>query len=39
VYPQGTPLANLSVSLLEKFGVNVEQFGDSTGQLPMLSDV
>ena len=39
VYPQGTPLANLSLSLLEKFGVRVETFGDSTGHLPLLSGV
>ncbi len=39
VYPDGTPLANLSLSLMEKFGVNVETFGDSTGQLPLLSGV
>ena len=39
VYPQGTPLANLSMTLLDKFGVNVEQFGDSTGYLPLLSGV
>ena len=39
VYPKGTPLANLSLSLLAKFGVNVESFGDSTGQLPLLSGV
>ena len=37
VYPKGTPLANLSVGLLDKFGVNVETFGDSTGHLPLLS--
>ena len=39
VYPNGTPLANLSLSLMEKFGVNVEKFGDSTGHLPLLSGV
>ena len=39
VYPKGTPLANLSMTLLDKFGVNVEQFGDSTGHLPVLSGV
>ena len=39
VYPKGTPLANLSMTLLDKFGVNVEQFGDSTGHLPLLSGV
>ncbi|MBQ01023.1 MAG: hypothetical protein CL477_10105 [Acidobacteria bacterium] len=39
VYPKGTPLANLSLSLMDKFGVQVERFGDSTGQLPLLSGV
>src|SRR5207245_9682305 len=28
-YQKGTPLANLSLSLMEEFGVNVEKFGDS----------
>ena len=37
VYPKGTPLANLSLSLLDKFGVRVETFGDSTGRLELLS--
>jgi hypothetical protein len=36
-YPKGTPLANLSLSLMDKFGVNVEKFGDSTGELDLLS--
>jgi len=36
-YPKGTPLANLSVSLMDKFGVDVERFGDSTGRLDLLS--
>jgi hypothetical protein len=39
VYPKGTPLANLSLSLMDKFGVNVESFGDSTGKLDLLSGV
>ena len=39
VYPKGTPLANLSLSLMAKFGVREEQFGDSTGRLPLLSGV
>jgi hypothetical protein len=39
VYPKGTPLANLSLTLMEKFGVNVERFGDSTGRLDLLSGV
>ena len=38
-YPKGTPLANLSLSLMDKFGVNVEKFGDSTGELDLLSGV
>lgn len=32
-HPKGTPLANLQLSLLDKMGVRVEQFGDSTGVL------
>ena len=36
-YPQGTPLANLYMTILEKMGVSVEQFGDSTGNLKHLS--
>ena len=35
-YPQGTPLANLHVTLLDKLGVHVDKFGDSTGQLESL---
>jgi hypothetical protein len=38
-YPKGTPLANLSLSLLEKLGVATETFGDSTGRLDLLSGV
>ncbi len=38
-YPKGTPLANLSLSLMAKFGVPAESFGDSTGELDLLSDV
>ena len=38
-YPKGTPLANLSLSLLDKFGVQMDSFGDSTGHLPLLSGV
>jgi hypothetical protein len=38
-YPKGTPLANLSLSLLLKFGVAAERFGDSTGKVELLSDV
>ncbi len=38
-YPKGTPLANLHRTLLSKMGVAVERFGDSTGELPLLSNV
>ncbi len=36
-YKQGTPLANLHVTLLERLGINVEKFGDSNGKLTNLS--
>ncbi len=36
-YPADTPLANLHVTILEKLGVPVEAFGDSTGQLDRLT--
>jgi Protein of unknown function (DUF1552) len=39
VFPKGTPLANLSLSLMDKFAVNVEKFGDSTSKLDLLSGV
>jgi hypothetical protein len=32
-YPEKTPVANLYLSLLDKVGCPVEQFGDSTGML------
>ena len=38
-YPEDTPLANLHVTILEKLGVEVEGFGDSTGPLNRLTDV
>lgn len=34
-----TPIANLFVSMLDKMGVPVESFGDSTGRLAELSDL
>ena len=36
-YPQGTPLANLHMTVLEMLGTPVESFGDSTGNLKRLS--
>jgi hypothetical protein len=38
-YPKGTPLANLQLTLMMKFGVPAESFGDSTGKLDLLSGV
>ena len=38
-YGDGTPLANLYVSLLNKVGVPIERIGDSTGELTELSDL
>ena len=38
-FPKGTPLANLHVTILEKLGVSVEKFGDSTGKLDRLTGV
>jgi hypothetical protein len=32
-YSKGTPLANLHLTLLDKFGVQVDHIGDSTGKL------
>ena len=37
-YPQGTPLANLHLTLMDKLGVRLEKFGDSTGKLDNLGD-
>jgi hypothetical protein len=38
-YKAGTPLANLQLSLLDKVGVRVDQFGDSTGKLDLLAEI
>lgn len=38
-YPKDTPLNNLLLSMLDKAGVTAEKLGDSTGELPRLSDV
>jgi len=35
--PDGTPLTNLHVTLLDKMGVPAEKLGDSTGQFTELS--
>jgi hypothetical protein len=37
-YPTLTPMANLHLSLLDKVGVKLDRFGDSTGRLDELSE-
>jgi hypothetical protein len=32
-YPRGTPLANLMVGVMDRYGVDVEKFGDSTAEI------
>ncbi len=34
-HPEGTPIANLYVAILDKMGVPVDEFGDSTGLLDL----
>jgi hypothetical protein len=36
-YPEGTPLTNLYMSILDQAGVPVEQIGDSTGKVDLLA--
>lgn len=36
VYPEGTPLTNLHVTLLDKVGVPIDKLGDSTGKFNEL---
>jgi hypothetical protein len=38
-FPKGTPVTNLHLTVLDKLGVPVDDFGDSTGRLQQLSDV
>ena len=38
-YAEGTPLANLQLNILERLGLPVEKFGDSSGRLSRLSGV
>ncbi len=39
IYPDQTPLTNLHVTLLDKIGVPVDRFGDSTGTFKELSEL
>ena len=34
-YPEGTPLANLHLSLLDKLGVPADSLGHANGKLPL----
>ena len=36
-HPEGTPIANLYVALLDRLGVRVDSFGDSTGTVETLT--
>jgi hypothetical protein len=36
-YPKDTPMTNLYLTLLDKLGIAVENFGDSTGRLELLT--
>ncbi|MBI3895041.1 MAG: DUF1552 domain-containing protein [Acidobacteria bacterium] len=36
-YPKGTPMTNLYLTLLDKLGIPVENFGDSTGKVELIS--
>ena len=36
-YPNGTPLNNLFLTMLDKAGVQVDSMGDSTGKLELPS--
>jgi len=38
-YPPGTPMANLFLTMLDKLGTPVDNLGDSTGKLNLLSVV
>jgi hypothetical protein len=33
--PDGTPMANVFLSLMHKYGLNLNSFGDSTGEFAL----
>jgi hypothetical protein len=37
-YPEHTPLANLHLTLLDRVGVHVDSFADSTGKIQELAE-
>ena len=36
-YAKGTPLANLMLGIIDRFGVEVDKFGDSTSEIDLLT--
>ena len=36
-YPKGTPLANLMLGVMDRFGVQADKFGDSTSEIDFLT--
>jgi hypothetical protein len=36
-YPENTPIANFYVTLLQKLGITIENFGDSTGKVDLAA--
>ena len=36
-FPKGTPLANLMLGVMDRFGAQVEKFGDSTAEIDLLT--
>lgn len=36
-FPENTPITNLYVTMLDRAGIPIEKFGDSTGDLPALT--
>ena len=38
-FPEWTPMANLHLAILEKMGIPMERFGDSTGNLDLLTGI
>jgi hypothetical protein len=39
VYPKGTPMTNLYMTLLDRMGVRPEKIGDSTGKVEHLTEL
>ena len=39
IFEDETPLTNLYLSMLDRMGIELDIFGDSTGELKLLSDI